>query len=458
MRSAWPSRRWPWPKPAVTRPRWRAACCAWPRRSCAPRRTTPRWPAPQRAAALFEAAGRRRGPGPRPLAHRLCVHPPVAQRRLAPRRAAGGGAGAAGGRRLRPGQCAERAQLQLQRHRRAAGVLQQAAAAFERAGYVYGRMLVLGNLSLTFAELGLWRHACRLGEQCMALAERMGARLNLALEMGAVLKWQLDAGRRWPACARAGRPMTRWSTRWTSRSRAHDRELWAAELSAAEGDSAGALKRLRAFLRQVRAHNPGFELYVQIPLARLLLQRGDAAAALRATRRGIALPARARLCPHRLRPEPGHLVVAQPRAGRPGPRRRSLGGAAAGPRPDAGGGAQRARRRPAPQLPEQAAGQPRAGADLAGRSRAARPARRAAPGTPAPAQQPGRPLQAPGGQRPAPEPAAQRGRAARLPDRRSHRTQRRRARAAGAGRRRAAGTSPARCCPRAKTLPPCCRP
>ena len=54
--------------------------------------------------------------------------------------------------------------------------------------------LVLGNLSITFAELGLWRHACRLGEQCMALAERMGAPPEPPLEMGAVLKWQLDLG------------------------------------------------------------------------------------------------------------------------------------------------------------------------------------------------------------------------------------------------------------------------
>ena len=166
-------------------------------------------------------------------------------------------------------------------------LLRQAAAAFERAGYVYGRMLVLGNLSLTFADLGLWRHACRLGEQCMALAERIGARLNLALEMGAAMMWQIELGdlagvrARWAAydalVSTLDEPVT-----------GHDRELWAAELSAAEGDRAGALKRLRAFLRRVRMHNPGFELYVQMPLARLLLQRGDAAGALRAAQRGIA--------------------------------------------------------------------------------------------------------------------------------------------------------------------------
>nr|MCU0920903.1 GAF domain-containing protein [Burkholderiaceae bacterium] len=167
-------------------------------------------------------------------------------------------------------------------------VLRRAAEAFERAGYLFGRMVVLGNLSLTFGELGLWRHACRLGAQCMAVAERMGARLNVALEMGAVLKWQVDLGdlpgarAGWPAydalVDSLNEPVTR-----------SDRELFTAELDAAEGDTAGALKRLRAFLRQVRAHNPGFELYVQIPLARVLLQRGDAAAAQRATQRGIGL-------------------------------------------------------------------------------------------------------------------------------------------------------------------------
>ena len=161
-------------------------------------------------------------------------------------------------------------------------VLRQAAAAFERAGYLFGRMVVLGNLSLTFAELGLWRHAIRLGEQCMAWAEHSGARLNLALEMGAVMVWQVELGDLAGARARwatydalvdaLDEPVTR-----------NDRALWAAELEAAAGRRQAALRQLRAFQRQVRADNPGFELYVLIPLARLLVQAGDAAAALRDT-------------------------------------------------------------------------------------------------------------------------------------------------------------------------------
>ncbi len=241
----------------------------------------------KRAAALFEALGDTAGNG---RAHWLIAFAftrlsrndasrSAAQQAVALARQAGDAYGLANALNVLSFSCTDIADR--------LDVLRQAEAAFERAGYVFGRMMVLGNLSLTFAELGLWRHACRLGEQCMALAERMGAPLNRTLETGAVLKWQLDLGdlprarAGWPAydalVDSLDEPVTR-----------GDRELFAAELWAAEGDTARALTRLRAFLRQVRTHNPGFELYVQIPLARLLLQRGDAAGALRATRSGIA--------------------------------------------------------------------------------------------------------------------------------------------------------------------------
>ncbi len=167
-------------------------------------------------------------------------------------------------------------------------LLQQAAMAFERAGHVYGRMLVVGNLSLTFGELGLWRRACRLGEQCIAWAEAMGAGLNQALEAGVVLSWRLQLGERaevrarWPAydalVSALDEPLTH-----------SDRAQWRVALALAEGDVDGALQQLRKRLREVRVANPGFELYVLIPLARTLLLKRQAAAALRATRRGIDL-------------------------------------------------------------------------------------------------------------------------------------------------------------------------
>ncbi|HYN61350.1 MAG TPA: hypothetical protein VET87_17670, partial [Rubrivivax sp.] len=245
-------------------------------------------PSAQRAAAMFEAAGETLHLGraywvmafaQTRLSHNEASRN-AAMRALALARQSGDAHGLANALNVLSFSCQDIAARLV--------LLQQAAEAFDRAGYAYGRMLVLGNLSLAFGELGLWRHACRLGEQCIAMAERMGARLNQALETGAVLVWKIALGElaevhaRWPAydalVASLDEPLTR-----------KDREHWTITLALAEGDVAGALKRLRAFLRQVRAHEPGLELYVLIPLARALLLQGDAAAALRATQRGIEL-------------------------------------------------------------------------------------------------------------------------------------------------------------------------
>ncbi len=170
------------------------------------------------------------------------------------------------------------------------GLLQQAGQILERTGNMFGRMAVIGNLSLAFAELGLYRLACRQGELCSAMAEDMGSQLNAALERGVMIFWLLSegdvAGARalWPRydalVTALDEPVTQ-----------TDRALWRGYLLLAEGDTAAAERHLRAFVRQVRAGNPGFELYVLIPLARVLLLRGDAAGALRVTRRGVALHA-----------------------------------------------------------------------------------------------------------------------------------------------------------------------
>jgi signal transduction histidine kinase/DNA-binding response OmpR family regulator len=170
------------------------------------------------------------------------------------------------------------------------GFLQQAGQILERTGNMFGRMAVIGNLSLAFAELGLYRRACRQGELCVGMAEDMGSHLNAALERGGMIFWLLSEGD--VANARALWP--RYDALVTALDEPvtqADRALWRSYLLLAEGDTAAAERHLRAFLRQVRADNPGFELYVLIPLARVLLRRGDASAALRMTRRGVALHA-----------------------------------------------------------------------------------------------------------------------------------------------------------------------
>ena len=167
-------------------------------------------------------------------------------------------------------------------------LLQQAAAAFERCGHAFGRAQVVGNVSLAMADLGLYRSACRLGEECIAMCDAMAARQNQTAELGVVMLWKITLGelagvrQRWAAYDALVSALDEDNT-------GTNRELIAATLAQAEGDLAGAARGLRSLLRRVRTHNPGFELYVLIPLAKVQLQQGDAGAALRSTRRGIAL-------------------------------------------------------------------------------------------------------------------------------------------------------------------------
>ena len=138
-------------------------CCAWPKRSCAPASTRPRCASAQRAAAMFEAAGDALHLG---RAHWVMA---FAQTRLSRNEASRAPRSVRSSWRASPATpTAWRNALNVlsfscQDIAERLALLQQAAEAFDRAGYAYGRMLVLGNLSLTFGELGLWRHALPAG-------------------------------------------------------------------------------------------------------------------------------------------------------------------------------------------------------------------------------------------------------------------------------------------------------
>jgi signal transduction histidine kinase/DNA-binding response OmpR family regulator/HPt (histidine-containing phosphotransfer) domain-containing protein/tetratricopeptide (TPR) repeat protein len=167
-------------------------------------------------------------------------------------------------------------------------LLQQAERSFERSGQVFGQLMVLGNLSLVSSELGLYRRAKRLGKQAMQLAQRMGARRAQALEQGFVLLWEIFSGE----VARARLAWPEYDALVTSLNQPPsfcDRELWASELEMAEGKLGAAVRRLQACLKTVLVANPGFELYVLIPLAKALLLYGDVPGALEASERGVAL-------------------------------------------------------------------------------------------------------------------------------------------------------------------------
>jgi len=167
-------------------------------------------------------------------------------------------------------------------------LLEQAAQAFERSGVAFGRAVVKGTLSLAFAELGLYRRACRIGDDVVTLCSRMGARMNQAMELGAVLGWRLALGEfatvraAWPAydalVTALDEPLTH-----------GERVLLASSLALAEGDSRTAVKRLRAGLRKGAAADASRELRVLVPLAKALLAQGDAVAALKVSQQAARL-------------------------------------------------------------------------------------------------------------------------------------------------------------------------
>ena len=184
----------------------------------------------QRAAAMFEAAGAAAEHG---RAHWVIAFAQTrlsrneesrkaAQRAVALAREAGDDQGLANALNVLSFSSADIAER--------LALLRQAAQAFERAGDAFGRMVVLGNLSLAFAELGLWRNAMRVNDQSLAASARMGARLQHALAMGVGLYWTLMRGdvsgarAQWPAYDDAvtalDEPLPR-----------NDRELWAAALA-----------------------------------------------------------------------------------------------------------------------------------------------------------------------------------------------------------------------------------
>ena len=68
-------------------------------------------------------------------------------------------------------------------------LLRQATQVFERAAMRSAGWSCSGNLSLAFAELGLWRNAMRVNGQSLAASARIGVRLPARLAMGVGLHW-----------------------------------------------------------------------------------------------------------------------------------------------------------------------------------------------------------------------------------------------------------------------------
>lgn len=165
--------------------------------------------------------------------------------------------------------------------------LQQARDAFDRAGNVWGRMMVVANLAGAYAELGLYGHAQRLGQEVLDAAHASGVRVGAALQLSGLIRWRLDMGR--PEDARR---------LWPELERLVDgleapivwlqREMCAAALALHEQRHADAVTHLRSALAQV-AHHPAEERDVQCRLAQACLASGLRREALQASSRAAEL-------------------------------------------------------------------------------------------------------------------------------------------------------------------------
>ncbi|MCB2021996.1 MAG: GAF domain-containing protein, partial [Burkholderiaceae bacterium] len=165
---------------------------------------------------------------------------------------------------------------------------QQAIAAFERCGHLFGRGMAIGNLCLALAELGLYRRAYRQGQELLDLCRDTGARLNLTLQQGGMLGWliaqgELDTARAiWPEyealVTEVNEPLTR----------AH-RAMYASELAYASGDTKAAVRHLKAALTAPATEKAADRRVGLTALARALLADGQAAAALEATEEATRL-------------------------------------------------------------------------------------------------------------------------------------------------------------------------
>ena len=242
----------------------------------------------KRAATLFEAAGDSVGAGRAQwvlaLAHaRLAQETPsraAAQRAAELARQAGDELGLGNALNVLSFTCKDIAARLV--------ITQQAAQAFERCGDDFGRGLANGNLCLAYAELGLYRHALRLGQAVVSASQRAGARHTEMLQVSGLLTWMIALGdlpaarARWPSFValvdELNEPVAR-----------RLRAFIAADLALAEGDATTAVRLMQGAMQAASTAQAGWQLIGLVALSRAQLAQGDAAAALRASDAATAM-------------------------------------------------------------------------------------------------------------------------------------------------------------------------
>ena len=264
----------------------RRACCASARHSCAPPSRSRRSPAPSARSRCSRAAGDEVALGRAhwlvAFAHSRLSHDALsiaaAQRACALARSHGDALGLGHALNVLGFSTVDIAER--------IALTQQAVDAYTRCGDVFARSLALGNLSLAYAELGLYRRAIRVGGETVALCRAVGATQNLALQLGGILAWRVALGQL-DAAAECWSELRELSDALDLPLTSALRDVHAAEIALARGDARAAVRSMRGALR---AAPQGMERDLPlVVLAQALLADGRPAAALRASARAACL-------------------------------------------------------------------------------------------------------------------------------------------------------------------------
>jgi GAF domain-containing protein/DNA-binding response OmpR family regulator len=166
--------------------------------------------------------------------------------------------------------------------------LQQALQAFEKAGYAERQAVSIGNLSIAYSDLGLYRHSRRLTNATNDMNRGMGAKLGLTYGMGNLVDVEtilgdLDSARTHMLEFKAlvaflGDP--RMDTGLAQS---------LGTLALAEGDPKTAVRHFKSAIQTARQAEIAGEIGLLSQLGQAYLAKGDPVAALKATREATGL-------------------------------------------------------------------------------------------------------------------------------------------------------------------------
>jgi PAS domain S-box-containing protein len=174
--------------------------------------------------------------------------------------------------------------------------LQQAARAFETAGYMDRQAIVLGNLALVYADLGLYPHARRMIQAGLEMNRQMGAKLALAYALGNLTDLEIRLGNLEAARGHGQEYNELVASLGDPTLTAGSEQGWGI-LALAEEDTRAAVRHFKAGVQLARQAGMAGENIFLTYLGQAHLANGSHAAALKATRRATAMHRRQAYAP-----------------------------------------------------------------------------------------------------------------------------------------------------------------